>query len=286
MNRYVERAERRAPEGSEPALAPAWQHGDPRALVAHAAQGGNRALARALLQREDTVTEAPPGRGVSTDFGDYWVVPDDTDQSYPDVIGEQITETEFAALEQAWDKLKDGKGQVVISERDWNGVDHPGFKAKMLLACGQLMSRPLGRDLMVGLINGGQLVTIQPTEKRMIAAARRGPGTEEKADGTAGPGGTTTIRFDDDFDDKRVEVFDKAGKQIAEPLFIALGHELVHAKHNAEGRNRRNLASTDPAYPNREEQETIEGGGLSENTLRAEHGLPARHGHRLKDLRP
>ncbi len=285
MHEHAELRDRPAPRKPEPAPAPAWHPADPRALVAYAAQGGNHALARALLQRDPPATAAPPGRGVSTEFGDYWIVPDDTMESY-DVIGEQITETEFSKLEAAWVTLKDGKGQLVISEKDWNGVDHPGFGAKFLLACGQLMSRPLGRELLVGLINGSQLVTVQPSESRMIAAARRGAGTEEKADGTAGPGGTTTIRFDDDFDDKRVEVFDKDGKQIPEPLFIALGHELIHAKHNAAGRNKRAQASTDPAYPNREEQDTIEGSGLSESTLRAEHGLPGRHGHALKDMRP
>jgi hypothetical protein len=262
------------------------------ALAAHAGRhGGNRELARAIrqLQRNGggTATAAPPGRGLSTPFGDYWIVPDATDQSYADVIGEQITETEFAALQQAWNTLVAGTGQVRISENDDTGVAHPGFAAHMLAACGQLMSKPAGRGLLVGLIGGSQLVTIQPTSTRSIAAARRGgPGTLENLDGSAGTGGTTTIMFDDDFDDKRVDVFDAAGKRIAEPLFTSIGHELIHAKHNAEGHNRRNLPSTSTAYPNLEEQETIETGALSENTLRAEHGLPARRGHALVDNRP
>jgi hypothetical protein len=296
VHERIERPEQSIPPQPEPApRQPANERlgGVSVSLAAQASRhGGNRELARAIrqLQRQNgggTATAAPPGYGVSTQFGDYWIVPDDTNQSYPDVVGEQITETEFAALQQTWDKLAAGTGQVVISENDDTGVAHPGFAANMLAACGQLMSKASGRALLVGLINGSQLVTIQPTSSRRIAAARRGgSGTLENADGTAGPGGGTTIMFDDDFDDTRVNVFDAAGHQIAEPLFTSIGHELIHAKHNAEGRNRRNLASTDAAYPNREEQETIETGTLTENTLRAEHGLPARHGHALVDNRP
>ena len=259
-----------------------------RALALSGASG--HALARSLLQRNGdgtTATEAPPGRGVSTAFGDYWVVPDSTSVSYPDVVGEQITETDFAALEQVWNKLNDGTGQVHITETDDAGAEHAGFKAKMLGCFGSLMSMPGGRALVVGLVNGSQTVTIGPTSTRRVASANRGAGSLENPDGTAGAGGSSTIRFDADLTDTSIMTFDSAGGEHAAPVWLILGHELIHAQHNAAGRNRRNLPAVGgAAWGNREEEETIAtGSGLTENALRSEHGMDPRFGHGIRDTR-
>lgn len=223
-----------------------------------------------------------PGRGKCTDFGDYWIVPDDTKVCYVGVVGEQITESEFAKLEAAYTSIKDGSGQIVVSEKDDKGGDHAGFKTKTVGQLAKLMSKPLGRKLILALLAGGQKVTIQPTSSMKIASAKRGAGSEENADGTAGAGGTTTIQIDADLADDKVLAFDKAGKEIASPVFLILGHELIHAKHNQEGRNKRSQAPTDAAFGNKEEEETISTGTLTENGLRAEHGLGERHGHNGK----
>ena len=82
-----------------------------------------------------------------------------------------------------------------------------------------------------------------------------------------------------------IKVNDARGNQISDPVFIFLGHEMIHAHHNQRGRNRRGLAATDGAYSNREEQETVATGALNENQLRAEHGLTARHGSGGVDTR-
>jgi hypothetical protein len=281
-----------APGVSNAALA-RMSSADRNALLA-ARGGGNQALARSLrlIQRDDdppggTATASPPGRGVSTPYGEYWVVPDSTDQSYADITGEQITETDFAALEAVWKKLEDGTGQVKITEADDKGGDHKGFKAKIMGCFGQLLSMPAGRGLVAGLVNGSQVVTIGPTSSRKIASATRGAGSLENADGSAGTGGGTTIRFDADLTDESVVAFDATGKELAAPIWSILGHELIHAEHNAAGRNRRNLApKTSAAYGNREEEETIAtGSGVTENALRAEHGLPNRFGHGARDKR-
>jgi hypothetical protein len=259
-----------------------------RARVLSGRAGGNAALARSLrtLARDDlpgaaTTPSAPPGRGISTEFGDYWIVPDTTSESLADITGEQITETEFAALQAVWNKLKDGSGNVKITEKDDKGGDHAGFQAKMLEQFGKLLSKPQGRGLVAGLVNGGQVVTVGPTSKKSIANATRGAGSLENADGSAGAGGGTTIRIDDDLKDDSVLAFDKDGKEIPSPVWLILGHELIHAEHNAAGRNQRNKAASSAAWGNAEEEATIATGtGVTENKLRAEHGMAdARFGH-------
>ena len=130
---------------------------------------------------------------------------------------------------------------------------------------------------MAGLVNGSQVVTIGPTSSRKIASATRGAGSLENADGRPAPAArprsasTPTYR-------RRVVAFDSAGKKLPAPIWSILGHELIHAEHNAAGRNRRGLAPKDSAaYGNCEEEETIAtGSGVTENNLRAEHGLPDR----------
>jgi hypothetical protein len=292
-----------APQALEPApqpVAPAVSNaqlarmsGVERNLALSARGAGNQALARSvrLIQRQDppggTATAAPPGRGLCAEFGDYWIVPDSTQVCYANVVGEQITETEFAALLAVWNKLKDGSGSVKITEKDDKGKDHAGFRDKILGLFGKLLSLPHGRLLVAGLVNGSQTVTIEPTSSRKIANATRGAGSLENADGTAGAGGGTTIRLDADLTDTSVVAFDKDGKEIAAPVWSILGHELIHAEHNAAGRNRRERAATNSAYSNLEEEETIDtGSGITENDLRSDAGLPDRFGHSGKDKRP
>jgi len=241
------------------------------------------------IQRQDTGGQETgntntPGRGICTEFGDYWIVPDETQQCY-NVVGEQITESDFAKLENTWNALKSGSGNIKISETDSAGNAHNGFKDKIVTQFGKLLSKPQGRGLVIGLVNGSQTVTIRPTSARSVALATRGAGSLENADGTAGAGGTTTIEIDADLGDKDVVAYDAAGKEIASPVFVILGHELIHAQHNAAGQNRRNLPASDPAYSNKEEEETIATGSLTENDLRSEHGIDKRHGHRGRDTR-
>ena len=86
-------------------------------------------------------------------------------------------------------------------------------------------------------------MTIGSTSTRRVASANRGAGSLENPDGTAGAGGTTTIRCSDVLDptDTSIMTFDSAGGEHAAPVWLILGHELIHAQHNAAGRNRRNL---------------------------------------------
>lgn len=233
----------------------------------------------------------PSGRHEKTDFGEYWVIPNDFNprQCIFDSKGEIIAEKAFVAAQKVWKSIGDGSGKLKILETDLNGVATAGFKAMMLPKVGLLMSRPKGRELMLGLAAGAHDVTIRPSTGRINGGAqarRGGDGSLEKADGKAGIGSSTTVEIDPTCSDDDNKVHDKDGNEISDPVYIFLGHELIHARHNQEGRNRRGLAATDGKYSNREEEETIAtGAGMNENELRAEHGLKARIGHSGRDQR-
>jgi hypothetical protein len=234
---------------------------------------------------------APSGRHEVTAFGDYWVVPDSTVGPAQGAQGEQITETAFAAVKATWDKVNDGSGRIKITQSDTAGTAHAGFKASIVAKLGLLMSQPVGRQLVTDLMAGGFDVTIRPSAAKVYGGAqayRGGAGTLENANGSAGAGGTTAIEVDPACTDNDIKVYNQAGAEIADPVYIFLGHEMIHAQHNQQGRNRRQLAATAPAkYSNREEEETIAtGAGITENQLRGEHGLEARVGHGGVDKRP
>jgi hypothetical protein len=254
-------------------------------------QQTSAAIARQVTPPAAPAAPAPSGRHEVTDFGEYWVVPDSTVRSVADAQGEQITQTAFAAAKAAWDKVKDGSGNVKITESDTAGTAHAGFKASITAKIGLLMSKPKGRELVTSLLSGGFDVTIRPSAAKVYGGAqayRGGAGTLEQANGSAGAGGTTAIEVDPACTDNDIKVYDRNGAEISDPIYIFLGHEMIHARHNQLGRNRRGLAAADAGkYSNREEEETIAtGGGITENQLRAEHGLDARVGHGGVDKRP
>ena len=223
----------------------------------------------------------PSGVVKSTDFGEYWVVPNDTDQSFEDAVGEQITKSNFDTLKGHWDAIKAGSGNIKIGETDPDGNAVSGFKTSILEKLGKLMSKPTGRAVVVEIMDGSKTTTIKPAKAGRIAYARRGEGSLQNADGTAGAGGDSTIFIDPTLEDDTVVAFDKDGNELDSPVFLILGHELIHATHNAAGTNRRSESPTEAAYGNKEEEETINTGEQTENMIRAEHGVEGpRHGHR------
>lgn len=78
---------------------------------------------------------------------------------------------------------------------------------------------------------------------------------------------------------------DSQGRYIPAPAFIVYGHELIHALHNKRGTNssgvNRDQYQQKPLskWSDKEEHDTIAGAGISENALRAEHGLTPRGSH-------
>ncbi len=81
--------------------------------------------------------------------------------------------------------------------------------------------------------------------------------------------------------------YDRLGRPIPAPAWLQYGHELIHALHfrNAEDRSAENIdAYRGTVWGDREEHHTIASlnlfpGAVSENDLRAEHGITARYGH-------
>lgn len=263
--------------GGAAAIAPA-----PRAQLA----GGGAAGTAVQHNKPPSTPPAPVGRAEKTDFGTYWVVPDGSPPQVG-IVGEQISATDFAALEAAWTKIKDGTGQIKIKETGDDGTAYAGFKAKMITQFGKLLSKPVGRGVVTSLIGAGHTVTIVPSGPRTIGGARRGAGSVEKPDGSANTGGDSTILIEAGLKDTDIVCYDPAGKKLGAPIFLILGHELIHATHNDAGRNHSEKATAGgAAYPDLEEEETIAtGAGATENKLRAEHGLGVRKGHRLTDTR-
>ena len=247
-----------------------------------------QSVSHGSVQRDDA---SPPGYGISKPYGSFWIVPDDTNQSYAAVEGEQITESAFALLEETWTKLEAGSGNLVIIEKDKDGKEHAGFKSNMLAQCAKLLSQPTGRSVVVNLVGAAKTkVIVRPTTGKLYgggqAARTHGAHALEKPSGQAGSGSGTIVEMDPSLKDEDIKVYDKGGKEISDPVFIILGHELIHAEHNRAGRNRREQAATSGSYSNKEEEQTVATGPTTENDLRSEHGLKARHGSAGRDTRP
>jgi len=233
------------------------------------------------------VTNDIPGHSDVTDFGSFWVVPDDTDVCYAGVQGEQITESEFAALKKTWDAITAGTGSIVISETDEAGNAHAGFRAKVLDYLGKLMSAANGRTLVTSMVNSSHKLTIQPSNGQLLGGGAASTTTDGLVgtDGKKGSGADATIELDPDLNDDTVVVNDKDGNEISDPAYIVLGHEMIHAQHDAEGTNQKHFAPTDASYGDLEEEQTIATGDMSENALRDDAGLPHRSGHGGRDTR-
>jgi hypothetical protein len=138
-----------------------------------------------------------------------------------------------------------------------------------------------GRQLIKNIEDGGFDVTIQP-DPGARASAHFTTTTNaglRNADGTRGAGASSTISIDPFQSNRTQRAFDRHGNEISFPLFINLGHEMIHAMHNQRGENEMNTAPNEAEYDDREEELTIDGPGVSENSLRRSFGLTERHGH-------
>ena len=230
--------------------------------------------------------------GVRTDFGTFEVVPEGTK-----IKGKsnQITQKDLDAAKQAWGKVKNGSGGLKITETDGAGTAHSGFLKKMLTNVAKLMTTPTGRKLIIDVVNAGKTTTVRP-KMNLEGGANIGPEAypspdqlpdvdEDDGTITRGKGYSTIIEVDPEVKDDTIMVRGADGKEISNPTFLILGHELIHARHAALGEYTKNEAATKPGYRNLEEQRTIASGEITENLLRQEHGQAQRVGHKGRDTR-
>jgi hypothetical protein len=190
--------------------------------------------------------------------------------------------------------LKAGTSPLRIVEKDADGKVHPGFQQKVLSLLALLLSRPKGRQLILELMKSPKMCTIRPakesypggagTQARKSLQNQGAPGLL-RADGHPGAGDASFVELDASVGDHDIKVHDAAGRPIADPVYIILGHELIHARHIGAG-----TVDSHPlpeAGPNavQDDKITISTGDLTENDLRREHGLPKRHGYSAVDRR-
>jgi hypothetical protein len=230
-------------------------------------------------QGEEKQPQQPVGYQASMAFGDYWVLPDDYKGAPPKADQQIIRESELNRTQKVWGELNGNSGKIKISEGDRDGKQYPGFKATLLLRLANLLSQPKGRELVTGLVEGGQMVVIRPSQKHHEGGAD----TEGSGDGKSPEG--CYVEMDPDVNDDTLKVFDNSGAEIQEPAFMTLGHELIHARHLAAGKAEWGEQPSDASYGDKEEEDTIAEGDLTENDLRAEHDMPSRHGHTGEDSR-
>ncbi len=209
-------------------------------------------------------------------------------------VSESLLEDEVVAarVEEIKEDIRDGTGNIVIDASSLNDGTYPSrylvmaFRQRMINSLDTLMTRPAGLEIIMQIMDDTETVTIAANENALASASRTNDALELD-DGSAGPGCNTTINIHPDLDDDDLVLFDDAGNDIPAPVWLILGHELIHAAHNSDGRNVRADESgadrppvTSPDYGNLEEEQTITTGDLTENDLREQFGLDGpRHGH-------
>lgn len=171
---------------------------------------------------------------------------------------------------------------IAVIERDYYDDHIAGFRGEMLSALARLMSRPIGRTLLLQIA--------QLTEKmekalpnKLAPVELRPHLTETGAKAIKGgpndiPSGSV-VQVEPGVPESRYCDFDHDGNELASPGWLGLGHELIHVMRNALGENLANK-QTDDEWHNAEELMTIAEGKLTENHLRKEHHLSTpRFGH-------
>lgn len=215
-------------------------------------------------------------------------------------------------LDADWDSLRNRTGNMAITDTSpaFGDGEHPAhrhgtFHGEMRAIHARLLSRPQGRALMRQLLAGtgaigaggvaaGNQVSIQPYHPEMgMPGAEANATHQASALATVGVGGgygaptgansASLVGMEAGMRDSANTNPDAMGAaaNLASPAFIVYAHEMIHALHNLQGDNRRNISVASYAaggihhgWSNEEERTTISSAlGISENAMRAEHGL-------------
>jgi|SRR5579859_2178506 len=240
---------------------------------------------------EQLYFDSPPhsqdGREVNTPFGHYYIVPRGT-QPPPGAQGEIISEETYRQLEDSRAMLHTpGMSNITILEPP----AFPGSRQRILDQFDILLSRPAGRRLVLQLLHAHHRATIVPIASGAPDTFAPGRGAIPNPHGQRGQGSDSIIRIPGTLTGNLPPSSDSNLADVPNPLFIVLGHELIHARHNDQGDNRGLRpapANVRGITPNAEENDVIEHHRnpheITENDLRAEHpemNLGQRHGHQL-----
>lgn len=236
-----------------------------------------------------------------------------------DEIATYVQDDKKPLVQAYWQKIVNGTGKILISETDHlpgmvTTKVVAGFRNEALQALARLLRQPTGLTLIGQIMDGGKKTTIVPLtdqNTRHVSTLKGGskienmpaiavPDFSDSADyqeahrranykrlppmistgenqAVPGEGIDTFVLMKPGFQDAELYT----DKNLVTPVFIALGHELVHAKHNATGTAMGTPPQVLTIYWNYEKEEThtIKDDETSENRLRADYGLGRRETH-------
>lgn len=224
---------------------------------------------------------------------------------------ELMTKDEIKDLKASWDKLVDQSGPIKIREsvvvdnniekaaREHQEITEGIFvddaamkklRIQLLSDMNRLMGSPSGRDIINGLETSGK--TLYFTAGKNPECVGFGNTSDTKGSIETAPEAGKDIGEDSAVciplgrknSDEILRTED--GNLLYSPTHVIIGHEMVHALHNAQGVGRGSMpkGALDPIWTNLEEIWTIKKGELSEQTLRNDYNLSAdRFGHGWKE---
>jgi RHS repeat-associated protein len=172
--------------------------------------------------------------------------------------------------------------RIVIDNHDiTTGAVVRDFDKKIIGLLAQLESTQAGANLVTQVYYGPGTITIRPS----LAGIRGGAGTKPALSSL--PRAGAVILFNAKIQEGDEQVFNMNGHRVNQPLYIILGHELIHALHIITGTVEAKKSSSPDFTGDQsgEEEQTVSTGRPSENLLRHAAGLPARLGNNGYDLR-
>jgi len=218
--------------------------------------------------------------------------------------GQWILKSEVSSTQAMIESIVAGNGNVSIEEttEPWLfGLFYktcPGFKEEIKKDLLKLVRTSMGRNLLKDIMEHDKPVVIRPTMSNQGGLVK--PSDESNARRThdqSGVGSGATVHIPHGLKDDTFVVYRKPpfmgfrrrspeyeipgkGEEIAQPRFMTLAHELVHAHRGQRGLIEPKGSNRNDGYLNQEEFQTINGDyTYTENKLRRAFGMPSRFGH-------
>ncbi|MEO6175903.1 MAG: M91 family zinc metallopeptidase [Flavobacterium circumlabens] len=213
---------------------------------------------------------------------------------------EALSKQQLAQTHQDWRSIAAGTGSLDINSATAEDKNEKpkGFSNEIFSMLHRTMGSAGGRELVHSINSDDKAVKVYP--KHPLSIAMMGGGgtvgeTQALATGTlaapvAGPKQDSILRVEPGMTDTQYPSKDEHGRAILSPAWLLFAHELIHTRHNQLGMNHRKLDGANyvsgmphEMWSNAEEHATIDlgvpGTNITENSLRAEHGLSKRIGH-------